>query len=75
MESLDKSFFSSAFVVEVVVEEVVVVVEGSTCGGAVPEPACQMQRAGTKRTVSNFFCVLSDNNTITGENLFPDFCL
>lgn len=48
MESLDKSFFSSAFVVVVVEveEEAEEEVEGSACGGAVLEPDCQGDRRG-----------------------------
>lgn len=46
MESLDKSFFSSALVVVVVEveEEEEEEVEGSGCGGAVLEPDCQGDR-------------------------------
>lgn len=45
MESLDKSFFSSAFAVVVVeVEEAAEEeVEGSTCGVAILEPGCQTE--------------------------------
>ena len=49
MESLDKSFFCSAFVVVVVEveEEAEEEVEGSACG-AVLEPACQGHRGGKR---------------------------
>lgn len=48
MESLDKSFFSSAFVVVVVEveEEAEEEVEGSTCGGDVLELDCEGDRQG-----------------------------
>lgn len=58
MESLDKSFFCSAFVVVVVEveEEAAEEVEGSACGGAVLEPDCQRQRSGEgmKRNVMKY---------------------
>ena len=46
MESLDKSFFSSALVVVVVEveEEAEEEVEGSACGGAVLELDCEGER-------------------------------
>lgn len=58
MESLDKSFFCSAFVVVVVEveEEAEEEVEGSACRGAVLEPDCQAQRRGEgmKRNVMKY---------------------
>lgn len=55
MESLDKSFFSSALVVVVVEveEEEEEEVEGSDCGGAVLEPDCQGDRR--RRHAINLF--------------------
>lgn len=66
MESLDKSFFCSAFVVVVVEveEEAEEEVEGSACGGAALAPDCQGHK-GDEETFHEICIVLTQTHLLS----------